>query len=151
MNLSPNFTLAELTITEVRADNTCPPELIPELTRTAYMLEGIRSYLSQRAGYQVPVIVNSAWRSPVVNTAIGGAKDSDHMRAMAADIRAPAYGPPQLVCEALAPMVSELGIGQLIHEFGRWIHVSSRAPAQAHNRIITIDRLGARVGILPAR
>lgn len=151
MNLSPHFTLAELTVTEVRADNTCPPELVPELTRTAYMLEGIRSYLSQLAGRDCPVRVNSGYRSLAVNVAVGGQKTSDHLAAKAADIVVPAFGTPLEVCQALAPHVDVLGIGQLIHEFGRWVHVSSARPSKAFNRIITIDRDGARAGILPAR
>jgi hypothetical protein len=82
---------------------------------------------------------------------VGGVATSDHVKAMAADIRAPAFGTPyEIACE-LAPRVSVLGIGQLINEFAdspnAWVHVSTRLPDKAINRIITIGRHGTEVGV----
>ena len=148
MNLSAHFTLAELTTTEVRGvDNTCPPELLPELHDTAEMMERIRAALSADKGFDVPVIVTSAYRSQAVNQRVGGSNHSDHMQALAVDFKAPAYGTPYDVCKFLSRHLDGLGIGQVIHEFGRWIHVSRRTPARAVNRVITITAAGVQVGV----
>ncbi len=150
MQLTPHFTLAELTAsTKARAhdlDNTPPPEIVPRLVRTAEMLERIRSTLG------VPVIVTSGYRSQAVNRLVGGVATSDHTQGHAADIVAPAYGTPLQIARALAPLVPVLGIGQLIYEqFGAssWVHVSTRVPAQAVNRVITITAQGTALGIQP--
>ena len=150
MRLTPHFTLAELTAsTKARAhdlDNTPPPEIVPRLVRTAEMLERIRSTLG------VPVIVTSGYRSQAVNRLVGGVATSDHTQGHAADIVAPAYGTPLQIARALAPLVPVIGIGQLIYEqFGAssWVHVSTRVPAQAINRVITITAQGTALGIQP--
>jgi hypothetical protein len=148
MQLTPHFTLAELTASaRARAagiDNTPPPELVPRLVRTAEMLERIRSTLG------VPIIVTSGYRGRQVNALVGGVTSSDHTQGHAADIIAPRYGDPYQVAKALAPMVSVLGIGQLIYEHigGRaWVHVSTRVPDKPANRVITMTRDGAQLGI----
>lgn len=108
MQLTPHFTLAELTAsTKARAhdlDNTPPPEIVPRLVRTAEMLERIRSTLG------VPVIVTSGYRSQAVNRLVGGVATSDHTQGHAADIVAPAYGTPLQIARALAPLVPVLGL-----------------------------------------
>jgi zinc D-Ala-D-Ala carboxypeptidase len=73
---------------------------------------------------------------------------SDHLRAMAADFKAPAFGTPLEVCRALEPHLDELGIGQLIHEFGTWVHASTRRPDREVNRILTISHAGTLPGIV---
>ena len=148
MKLSPHFTLAELSASsrarQLGMDNTPPAQLIPRLTATAEMLERIRATLG------VPVIITSGYRSPPLNRAVGGVTSSDHLSGQAADIVAPGYGSPQAVAALLAPLVSVLGIGQLILEGvggKRWVHVSTRVPDKAANRVLTITDAGARSGI----
>ena len=150
MQLTPHFTLAELTRSSVAQarglSNEPPPELLPRLILTAEMLERIRATLG------VPVSVTSGYRSPQVNIAVGGATSSDHTQGHAADIVAPAFGTPYDVARTLAPLVSTLGIGQLILEGikgKRWVHVSTHTPEKAVNRIITITDSGVAVGIKP--
>ena len=150
MQLTPHFTLAELTRSSVAQarglSNEPPPELLPRLILTAEMLERIRSTLN------APVMVTSGYRSPQVNIAVGGATSSDHTQGHAADIVAPAYGTPYDVARTLAPLVSTLGIGQIILEGikgKRWVHVSTHTPEKAVNRIITITDTGVLVGIQP--
>lgn len=149
MKLSPHFTLEELTrsdtATAMGLDNTPPPELLPRLILLAEMLERIRSTLG------VPVIVSSGYRSQRVNTAVGGATTSDHPQGHAADIVAPAFGTPTDVARLLAPLVSTLGIGQIILEGVRgkkWVHVSTHAPERAINRVLTITDAGVMPGIV---
>lgn len=148
MKLSANFTLAEMTASHMARsrgiDNNPPPELLQNLVQLAEMLERIRSTLG------VPVIISSGYRSMALNIAVGGVANSDHTQGHAADIVAIEYGSPYDVAKALAPLVSGLGIGQLILEGVRgkqWVHVSTKAPAKAANRIITITDAGARPGI----
>lgn len=148
MHLTPHFTLAELTrsatATQLKLDNTPPPELVPRLIRVAEMLERIRTTLD------TPVIVTSGYRSGAVNKAVGGVTSSDHSQGHAADIVAPGYGTPYQVAKALAPLVSVLGIGQIIYERTSrtsWVHVSTRTPEKASNRVITFNGAGYELGI----
>jgi zinc D-Ala-D-Ala carboxypeptidase len=147
--LTAHFSLAELTRTEVRdADNTCPPALLPELLETAAMMERIRAALGADIGAVVRINVTSGYRSPIVNVRVGGSPNSDHLDALAVDFRAPDYGTPYQVAHFLARHADALQIGQVIHEFGRWVHVSRKRPAKEINRIITVSRAGTRSGIL---
>lgn len=140
MKLTPNFTLAEMvassTAKRLGLDNTPTPEALDNLQRTAHMLEGIRAHLGGKA-----VIVTSGYRGREVNEAVGGATSSDHMAGQAADIQVPGFGTPYEVAKALAADLDWLGIGQVIYEVNgssRWVHVSTRVPAKAVNRVITI-------------
>ncbi|MES2888680.1 MAG: D-Ala-D-Ala carboxypeptidase family metallohydrolase [Pseudomonadota bacterium] len=148
IRLTQHFTLHELTHSATavrqRLDNTPPPDVLRALQGTAEMLERIRSTLG------VPVVVTSAYRSRLVNQAVGGVSSSDHVSGQAADFVAPSYGSPYLIASLLAPLVSTLGIEQLILEGlkgKQWIHVSTRKPAKNINRILTITDAGARPGI----
>ena len=148
MQLTAHFSLDELTHTEQRhLDNTCPPELMPELVETALMMERIRAALAAAKGHEVPILVSSAYRDAAVNAAVGGRPTSDHIEAKAVDFKAPAFGSPYEVSKFLARHMDALEIGQVIHEFGRWVHVSRRTPAKTVNRAITISRAGVEVGI----
>jgi zinc D-Ala-D-Ala carboxypeptidase len=151
MNLSPHFTLAEFTASDTAArlgiDNDLPIHLVEVARGTAQMMERIRSHLTYLHGNPVPIVVTSAWRSPKLNAAIGSRGSSDHLKMLAVDFKAPAFGSPAKVCRALVPAVDDLGIGQLIHEFGAWVHVSSRDPDRASNRIITATARGFVTGI----
>lgn len=152
MQLTPHFTLTELTASNTAQreglDNTPAPEILPRLVLLAQMLERIRTQLD------APVIVTSGYRSPAVNKAVGGVTSSDHQQGHAADIVAPGYGSPLQVARALAPLVSVLGIGQLIYERvgGKyWVHVSTRVPERPANRVITMTGQGAQLGIQDGR
>lgn len=152
MNLTTHFTLEEFTFSDVAArrglDNTLPPALREEAERTCELLERIRRFLMQVRGVEIPLLVTSGYRSQDVNAAVGGVATSDHVHAMAADFKAPAFGTPYQVAQALAPHVNDLGIGQLIHEFGSWVHVSTRAQERGANQVITISRRGTELGVL---
>lgn len=151
MQITPHFSLEEFTASDTAArrgiDNSLPGGLEPTAIATCEMMERIRAELSRQAGRDIPISVTSGYRSPALNRAIGSTDTSDHPRAMAVDFKAPAFGTPFDVATALAPRVSELGIGQLIHEFGSWVHVSTRRAAKDVNRIITISNRGTEAGI----
>ena len=116
------------------------------------MLERIRSHLSDLKGSTVPIIVQSGYRSEALNRAVGGSPRSDHMQALAADIRAPGFGRAVDVARALEPVADELGIGQLINEFpdtgNGWVHVSLQSPDREINAVITVTRAGTVPGII---
>ncbi len=154
MNLTAHFTLAEFTDSDTAArlgiDNSLPATLLVAATSTCDLLEQIRDRLAVMAGRPVPIIVTSGYRCPALNVAIGSRPTSDHIKGAAADFKAPAFGTPYQVAQALAPLVGELGIGQLIHEYGSWVHVSTRRPDKQVNRVITISRRGTEAGVLQA-
>lgn len=139
MNLSPHFTLAEMTVSQEAArrgiDNTPPPAVVDALKRTCQGLEAVRVRLGC-----APVIVSSGYRSPALNAAVGGSKNSQHMTGQAADIICPGFGGPAEVAAALRD--SGIEYDQLILEFGRWVHISF-APNPRRQALI-IDRAGTR-------
>lgn len=120
MLLSPHFTLEELTVSQeaVRKnlDNTPSRGVIKSLTLLCdNMLEPIHDLVKSS------VIVSSGYRSVLVNEAIGGADNSQHVKGEAADINAKGY-----TVEALYKLIKKSGLpfDQLIQEFDRWVHVS---------------------------
>lgn len=154
--LSEHFTVAEFTgsrtALERGIDNDLPLDLLSNARATAAMLERIRSYLSDLKGSPVPILIQSGYRSEALNRAVGGSPRSDHMQALAADIRAPAFGRPLDIARALEDVTDEMGIGQLINEFpdtgNGWVHVSIQAPERDINRVLTVTRAGTVPGIV---
>ena len=156
MKLTKNFTLSEFTRSMTAArlgiDNTPKDhQVITALRITAEMLERIRAFLSERAGKEVPIHITSGYRCLELNTALRSSTTSDHVRGMAADWEAPAFGSPYKICAALSHFVDDLGIGQLINEFpdrDGWVHTGVPIPKNPINRIITIRADGTHVGII---
>lgn len=120
MNLSPHFTLAELTISQYAArngvDNTPPEPIIANLQRLcADYLEPLRRAVNG------PVVVSSGYRSPKVNKAVGGSGGSAHMYGLAADLIVPGMS-VRKVCQQIVTL--RLPFDQLIDEFGAWVHIA---------------------------
>ena len=126
MQLSNNFTLQELTKSQTAIrkglDNTPTQDHIINLEAlTKNVLQPVRNYFAR------PVTVNSGYRGPALNEAIGGSERSQHCKGQAADIEIP--GLPNY---DLAKYISEnLEYDQLILEFytpgdpnSGWVHVS---------------------------
>ena len=126
MTLTTHFSFEELTRTgQAELQDANRKEALPYVDRlkaVAEMLEAIRS----RFG---PVRVNSGFRGPAVNAAVGGSPTSQHSKGEAADI----------VCASCDVeilhkwIVTESGLrfGQCILEKppGRaWVHISLGAP-----------------------
>ena len=142
MNLSPHFTLEELTRSEVAArngwDNSPKQEEIANLQRLAYLLEKVKEAVGGK-----PVMINSAFRSKQVNDAVGSKDSSQHRIGCAADIRVPGMTPKQVVDACITASVL---FDQIILEFDAWTHISvSTDPtlASRHSRLI-IDKQGTR-------
>ena len=150
MNLSAHVTLDEFIFTQHRnINNDLPADLLATARETCQVVERIRECMSVVMGRNVPILISSGYRCMELNRAIGSKDNSDHPRAMAVDFCAPGYGTPYQVAKLLAQHVDHLGIGQLIHEFGRWVHVSTRRPDKPINRIITISDRGVELGVVP--
>lgn len=126
MNLSKNFTLAEMTKSETALrhdmDNTPGEKEIGNLKLLCErVLQPIRDH------YGKGVKVNSGFRHPEVNAKVGGSKTSDHCLGQAADIEIP--GVPN--AELAEWIKDNLEFRQLILEFytpgipdSGWVHVS---------------------------
>ena len=139
MNLSPSFTLEELTHTDHREfDNTPNDAEMANLVRLADFLEQVKEVLGGK-----PIIVNSAFRSAEVNRAVGSTDKSQHRHGCAADIRVPGMTPDQVVS---AIIESGLPYDQVIREFDRWTHVSipNTEDAEPRSMALIIDKSGTR-------
>ena len=88
-------------------------------------------------------MVNSAFRSEAVNTAVGSKNTSQHRVGCAADIRVPGMTPDEVV---KAVMRSGLEYDQIIREFDRWTHVSipTVQGTPARRQALIIDKTGTR-------
>ncbi len=77
-----------------------------------------------RAAVGKPVIINSGYRCPIHNAAVGGAPNSQHMLGEAADIRVTGMTAGQL--EAIARTIPAIkGIGRADHQ--QYLHIDVRS------------------------
>jgi zinc D-Ala-D-Ala carboxypeptidase len=122
MQLTNNFSLEEFSFSETATrkgiDNTPHEDIMDNLTLTAMGMERVRTRLGS-----YPIHINSAYRSPKLNAAIGGSKTSKHMVGLAVDFTCPSAGSPMDICKILQRSKEEIGFDQLIHE-GTWVHIS---------------------------
>ena len=123
MRLSKNFTLNEMCFSQTalrkNIDNSPNPEIINNLK---LLTENILQKLRDKLG---AIRVTSAYRSPALNRAIGGARKSFHMTGNASDIVIIRDG--KMDNRLIFDAVIELGLDfdQMIWEFGgKWIHIS---------------------------
>ena len=118
MNLSEHFTLEEATYSETAIrngiDNQPSTLQLENMKVAAKCLEQLRAVTG-------PLKINSWLRLPAVNIAVGGSAKSSHMDGWAIDVSGSKLTPYQLCQE-----VKKAGIkfDQMIHEFGRWMHIS---------------------------
>ena len=119
MRLSKNFSLDEFLVSQTAArhdiDMTPPPEVIENLQR---LVTGCLQPLRDEVG--VGIFISSGFRPLELNTKIGGSKTSAHVRGDAADLKVIGQTPFD-TCELIVAM--ELPFDQVIHEFGRWVHL----------------------------
>ncbi len=119
--LSPHFTLEEFTVSDTAKQlglsNQPTPDMLQRLKNTAAQMEKVRTLLGG-----LPITVNSAYRSPAVNSAVGGVPTSAHQQAYAVDFTCAAFGSPYDVCKKIA--ASGIKFDQLIHEKRVWVHLS---------------------------
>ena len=142
MNLTPHFSLEELTASETAErngwDNSPNDQELANLTRLADFLEQVKVVLGGK-----PIMINSAFRSKKVNDAVGSKDTSQHRIGCAADIRVPGMTPDEVVRKVIA---SGIAYDQIIREFDRWTHVSvpNTPEAAPRRQALIIDRAGTR-------
>lgn len=87
MQLTKNFSLSEF---NCRDGRKVPPQYMANVKKLAENLQVLRDHIG------VPININSCYRPPDYNKRIGGAKNSQHLTASAADITTKKYSPRQL-------------------------------------------------------
>lgn len=120
------FTLEELCASSTARKKSISNKPTPEAKENLHILvEKVLDPARERLG--APISVNSGYRCPALNKAVGGAATSQHMRGQAADLR----------CKQMAKLygiLESMDVDQLLYEHkGRttWIHVSYN---QGNNR-----------------
>lgn len=142
MNLSPNFTLEELTRSESAArggwDNTPNDAELENLKRLAGLLQEVKTAVGGK-----PVMINSGFRSKQTNDAVGSNDRSQHRLGCAADLRVPGMTPRQVV---EACIEANVPFDQIILEFDAWTHISipNTPDAKPRGSTLIIDRKGVR-------
>lgn len=143
--LSENFTLGEMIRSETaarRGIRNVPgkAEIAALRLLCEKVLQPVRNY------YDRPVIVTSGYRSPRLNTAIGGSATSQHCQGEAADFTVPGISNLE-VCRWIE---SNLNYDQLIYEFGEsgWVHCSYSAH-RMRNMELSAKRISGRTKYLP--
>ena len=135
MNLSPHFTLAELTHTDHRSLDNTPTQIeISNLQRLAQFLETVKITLGGK-----PIIISSGFRSKAVNDAVNSKDTSQHRLGLAADFRVPGMTPDAVVRAIIA---AKLPYDQLIREFDAWTHIS--ISGKPRRQALIIDKDGTR-------
>lgn len=132
MKLSENFTLEEftasLTAKKLFIDNDIKTEQCKKNLRNLVdVLQKIRDKFGQ------PIIVSSGYRCKELNLKVGGAINSDHMFASAADIHTKSDKPEdnKKLFDLIVKMIKdgEIEVRQLLDEYNyNWIHVSINHP-----------------------
>lgn len=116
--ISEHFTLYEVcysyTALKNNIDNIPTPQIILNATKLASMvLEPIRKHFNK------PLTINCLYRSPILNTKVGGAVNSQHRFGQAADF----YIEGVKIEDIFQWCKANLKFDQLIQE-GTWIHIS---------------------------
>ena len=137
MRAAPDFTLDELirsaTAERLGIDNFPPPEEMANLRHLA-----VKILQPLRDAWQRPIIVTSGYRSPALNKALGGARNSQHLMGQAADICATDPADNKALFLTAVRLIQEgaLQVGQLIDEHAyQWIHISLPTP-RLRNQIL---------------
>ena len=132
MKLSEHFTLRELCKTNTGIENVPNEAQVENLKRLCRWLERLRKRWNDKYGDgDDPIIINSGFRSPEVNKAVGGVPTSNHLTGCAVDIRC--IGMEQALRYAailldISDMSREDFDELLIEQKGRviWIHFAVR-------------------------
>jgi zinc D-Ala-D-Ala carboxypeptidase len=141
--LSPHFTLEELSVTNTGIDNSPTAAQLAVLKTTAAKLEEVRTLLGNK-----PITVNSAFRNKAVNEAVGGVPNSAHALGYAVDFTCASFGTPYDICKKIA--ASSIKFDQLIHERRAWVHLSFDS-TRNRRQLLTLPVSGSTYqdGILP--
>ena len=96
------------------------PDNIPTMQHVANMTYGCLMILEPARQMVGPIIINSGYRNPRVNTLVGGVRNSQHLQGQAADIRP---RDPQQFLNLVSFLKSHELTDQLLTATG-WLHIS---------------------------
>jgi len=147
--ITSNFTWDEATTTTQRdpvsgllVANEPGPEAREALEFTFERMERVRMLCGDR-----PLVVHSAYRSPLVNTLVGGSPTSQHMKGEAVDFHV--MGLP--VTETFERIrESSLDYDQLIEEARTWVHVSFVKGRPPRRQALRMTVVGGKAKYEPA-
>ena len=150
MNLTKNFTLHELTKSETALRLGLSNELgEAEIQNLTTLCEKVLQPVRDHFGKGVKV--NSGFRHPDVNKAVGGSTTSDHCKGFAADIEIPGIANAELA----QWIADNLEFRQLILEFytpgipdSGWVHVSYN-PDDLKKQVLTATKQNGKTVYLP--
>ena len=116
------FTLGELCKSDVAVEKRI--ENTPDNTTIERMQALMEKCLDKvREMWGKPIGVNSGYRSAELNRAVGGAKNSQHLRGEAADITTGSKENNRKLFDLI--VASDIPFDQLIDESGyKWLHIS---------------------------
>ena len=88
LQLTPHFSLLEMvrSTSHPEVPNNPTPKQVENLRRVCQWLEKMRDIRNQAHGEELPVKISSGFRSKMLNRAVGGVNDSNHLDGCAADI-----------------------------------------------------------------
>lgn len=127
------FTMAEMvrsdTADRMGINNRIPKGLVPDMEALiGNVLDPLRSWWGK------PIYVNSGYRCPELNAAVGGSGTSQHMSGQAADIDSRDRRQNRLLFKHIR---DNLPYDQLIWENGGdWVHVSYRKDGRNRKQVI---------------
>jgi len=119
MKLSDNFYLNEFTVSQVAERHGYKNEPNEKQIENLRLL-CVNILQPLRVIINVPIFINSGFRSFDVNAAVGGRFNSQHLEGKAADFIVPSL----ILADVFNIALQKLSFDQLIYEFGKWIHVS---------------------------
>ncbi len=131
------FTIEELCASDTarrrRIDNT------PDAAKKQKLQTLIEQLLDPiRAAWGGPIAVNSGYRSPALNKAVGGVSTSQHLWGEAADISVGSPADNKRLFDKIVELqkAGRIAFDQLIDESGyKWIHISYRAGANRNQTL----------------
>jgi putative chitinase len=148
MQLSPHFKLVEFTKSETamrkRIDNTPGPQHLANLKKVCEkILEPVRNHFGK------PVRINSGYRGPALNAAVGGSSKSQHCNGMAVDFEIDGLPNPQLA----QWVANNCEFDQIILEFydpkegpnSGWVHASYSEGANRKQTLTAVTVNGKTV------
>lgn len=147
-----NFTIAEMiqsnTADRLKISNNPPASVRVHLTETITLLECIRAeweeYCAEHSLRTPAIRITSGYRSPELNKAVGGVKNSAHVVGYAADLQ-PVNGNQDEFERFFATDFSKMGYAydQIIIEkskTSRWVHVGyKRADGKQRRQCFTLN------------
>ena len=129
MRLTEHFRLQEFTRSQTASrlgidNNVTDPKVITNLKRLCEkVLEPLRNHA------KTPIVINSGYRYPRLNAAVGGSPTSNHLRGCAADLRVSSESEAKQWFDWLKAntLFDELFLERTSPTSPPWIHVALRA------------------------